>query len=66
MLYSYLGQPFNPWARTYIQEIIQSGISPIDVMNFIAQSVAIMQIHFCNLCSVLQLLVHKYIQQGFK
>merc|ERR1712212_199254 len=31
------GQPINPWARTYPQEMIQTGISSIDVMNSIAR-----------------------------
>jgi len=31
------GQPINPWARTYPQEMIQTGISSIDIMNSIAR-----------------------------
>ena len=31
------GQPINPYARTYPKEMIQSGISAIDVMNSIAR-----------------------------
>uniref|UniRef100_A0A8C5WEX2 Vacuolar proton pump subunit B n=1 Tax=Leptobrachium leishanense TaxID=445787 RepID=A0A8C5WEX2_9ANUR len=32
-----LGQPINPHGRTYPEEMIQTGISPIDVMNSIAR-----------------------------
>ncbi|XP_040191460.1 V-type proton ATPase subunit B, kidney isoform [Rana temporaria] len=31
------GQPINPYGRTYPEEMIQTGISPIDVMNSIAR-----------------------------
>lgn len=31
------GQPINPWARIYPEEMIQTGISSIDVMNSIAR-----------------------------
>ena len=31
------GQPINPFARTYPKEMIQTGISAIDVMNSIAR-----------------------------
>ena len=31
------GQPINPFQRVYPQEMIQTGISPIDVMNSIAR-----------------------------
>uniref|UniRef100_A0A6I8RGN6 Vacuolar proton pump subunit B n=1 Tax=Xenopus tropicalis TaxID=8364 RepID=A0A6I8RGN6_XENTR len=31
------GQPINPYVRTYPEEMIQTGISPIDVMNSIAR-----------------------------
>lgn len=31
------GQPINPWARIYPEEMIQTGISAIDVMNSIAR-----------------------------
>uniref|UniRef100_A0A8C5Q5N3 Vacuolar proton pump subunit B n=1 Tax=Leptobrachium leishanense TaxID=445787 RepID=A0A8C5Q5N3_9ANUR len=31
------GQPINPHGRTYPEEMIQTGISPIDVMNSIAR-----------------------------
>ncbi|KAG0714959.1 V-type proton ATPase subunit B [Chionoecetes opilio] len=31
------GQPINPWSRTYPEEMIQTGISSIDVMNSIAR-----------------------------
>lgn len=31
------GQPINPWSRTYPEEMIQTGISTIDVMNSIAR-----------------------------
>lgn len=31
------GQPINPYSRTYPQEMIQTGISSIDVMNSIAR-----------------------------
>ena len=31
------GMPINPYARTYPQEMIQTGISGIDVMNSIAR-----------------------------
>ncbi len=31
------GQPINPYARTYPKEMIQTGISAIDVMNSIAR-----------------------------
>ncbi|KAG8537876.1 hypothetical protein GDO81_023654 [Engystomops pustulosus] len=31
------GQPINPFGRTYPEEMIQTGISPIDVMNSIAR-----------------------------
>nr|XP_022910379.1 V-type proton ATPase subunit B-like isoform X2 [Onthophagus taurus] len=31
------GQPINPWARIYPKEMIQTGISAIDVMNSIAR-----------------------------
>lgn len=31
------GQPINPWSRTYPEEMIQTGISAIDVMNSIAR-----------------------------
>lgn len=32
-----LGQPINPWSRIYPEEMIQTGISAIDVMNSIAR-----------------------------
>lgn len=32
-----LGQPINPYSRTYPQEMIQTGISAIDIMNSIAR-----------------------------
>ena len=32
-----MGQPINPWARIYPEEMIQTGISAIDVMNSIAR-----------------------------
>lgn len=32
-----LGQPINPWCRIYPEEMIQTGISTIDVMNSIAR-----------------------------
>ncbi|KAF8793979.1 V-type proton ATPase subunit B like protein [Argiope bruennichi] len=31
------GQPINPWCRIYPEEMIQTGISTIDVMNSIAR-----------------------------
>lgn len=31
------GQPINPHGRIYPEEMIQTGISPIDVMNSIAR-----------------------------
>lgn len=31
------GQPINPWSRIYPEEMIQTGISSIDVMNSIAR-----------------------------
>lgn len=31
------GQPINPHDRIYPEEMIQTGISPIDVMNSIAR-----------------------------
>lgn len=31
------GQPINPYSRTYPQEMIQTGISAIDIMNSIAR-----------------------------
>lgn len=31
------GQPINPWSRIYPKEMIQTGISAIDVMNSIAR-----------------------------
>lgn len=31
------GQPINPYDRIYPEEMIQTGISPIDVMNSIAR-----------------------------
>lgn len=31
------GQPINPWSRIYPEEMIQTGISAIDVMNSIAR-----------------------------
>lgn len=33
----FLGQPINPWCRIYPEEMIQTGISTIDVMNSIAR-----------------------------
>jgi len=35
--FSFLGQPINPWSRIYPKEMIQTGISAIDVMNSIAR-----------------------------
>ena len=32
-----VGQPINPWSRIYPKEMIQTGISAIDVMNSIAR-----------------------------
>lgn len=32
-----LGQPINPWSRIYPEEMIQTGISAIDIMNSIAR-----------------------------
>ncbi|RXG58421.1 V-type proton ATPase subunit B [Armadillidium vulgare] len=32
------GQPINPWSRTYPEEMIQTGISSIDIMNSIARN----------------------------
>lgn len=32
-----IGQPINPWSRIYPEEMIQTGISAIDVMNSIAR-----------------------------
>lgn len=32
-----MGQPINPWSRIYPEEMIQTGISAIDVMNSIAR-----------------------------
>lgn len=32
-----LGQPINPFSRIYPEEMIQTGISAIDVMNSIAR-----------------------------
>ena len=37
MLTSCVGQPINPSSRVYPQEMIQTGISAIDVMNSIAR-----------------------------
>ncbi|KAK6022639.1 ATP synthase [Ostertagia ostertagi] len=34
------GQPINPWSRIYPEEMIQTGISAIDVMNSIARGQA--------------------------
>lgn len=31
------GQPINPWSRIYPEEMIQTGLSAIDVMNSIAR-----------------------------
>jgi F0F1-type ATP synthase beta subunit len=31
------GQPINPWSRIYPEEMIQTGISAIDIMNSIAR-----------------------------
>ncbi len=31
------GQPINPWSRIYPEEMVQTGISAIDVMNSIAR-----------------------------
>lgn len=31
------GQPINPWTRIYPEEMIQTGISAIDIMNSIAR-----------------------------
>lgn len=36
-LNSGLGQPINPFSRIYPEEMIQTGISAIDVMNSIAR-----------------------------
>lgn len=33
----YLGSPINPYSRIYPEEMIQTGISTIDVMNSIAR-----------------------------
>ena len=33
----FLGQPINPWSRIYPEEMIQTGISAIDIMNSIAR-----------------------------
>jgi len=35
--FSHSGQPINPWSRIYPEEMIQTGISAIDVMNSIAR-----------------------------
>ncbi|XP_070541089.1 LOW QUALITY PROTEIN: V-type proton ATPase subunit B-like [Ptychodera flava] len=32
-----MGQPINPWSRIYPEEMIQTGLSAIDVMNSIAR-----------------------------
>merc|ERR1712131_289479 len=32
-----MGQPINPWSRIYPEEMIQTGISAIDIMNSIAR-----------------------------
>jgi len=32
-----MGQPINPYTRTYPEEMVQTGISAIDVMNSIAR-----------------------------
>lgn len=32
-----MGQPINPWCRIYPEEMIQTGISAIDIMNTIAR-----------------------------
>merc|ERR1712142_1023461 len=32
-----MGQPINPFTRTYPEEMVQTGISAIDVMNSIAR-----------------------------
>lgn len=32
-----VGQPINPWSRIYPEEMIQTGISAIDIMNSIAR-----------------------------
>jgi len=32
-----LGSPINPFSRIYPEEMIQTGISPIDTMNSIAR-----------------------------
>jgi V-type H+-transporting ATPase subunit B len=37
MLFHFIGQPINPWSRIYPEEMIQTGISAIDVMNSIAR-----------------------------
>ena len=36
-LYNTLGSPINPYSRIYPEEMIQTGISTIDVMNSIAR-----------------------------
>lgn len=36
-LFLIVGQPINPYSRTYPQEMIQTGISAIDIMNSIAR-----------------------------
>jgi V-type H+-transporting ATPase subunit B len=36
-LQTILGQPINPFTRIYPEEMIQTGISPIDTMNSIAR-----------------------------
>ena len=33
----FVGQPINPWSRIYPEEMIQTGISAIDIMNSIAR-----------------------------
>jgi len=36
-VYTFVGQPINPWSRIYPEEMIQTGISAIDIMNSIAR-----------------------------
>lgn len=37
IIFTFSGQPINPWSRIYPEEMIQTGISAIDVMNSIAR-----------------------------
>ncbi|KAK6021250.1 hypothetical protein OSTOST_13080, partial [Ostertagia ostertagi] len=44
------GQPINPWSRIYPEEMIQTGISAIDVMNSIARGQVILLFFYSFFC----------------